>query len=342
MRVAIGPVFDNFGGVSQHIFAIKRYSSHKVIEIPSEFTRTILNKIRLGTELYRNVMNKIKLKDYNVVHSHADPWFTNLCLSSRTDTCRWVHTYHTLYFKEDYPDGLTERQEEINRYLVEIAPKADIRISISKWLHDYLSETYSIQTNIIPNGFDLEKCDKANPDRFIEKYAIQDFILFVGNIQPVKNPQLFVELAIRMPEFKFLMIGKRLNRANLVSKYGVSIPKNLILMGEMSHESVLDAMASCKTFVMTSKHEGIPTALLEAMGTGKPVVVPAHSGCKEVVQSDDYGFLYKPGSLDDLIDKVKQALISNHIGEKARKRVSKDYDWRVLAKKIDSMYESCY
>jgi glycosyltransferase involved in cell wall biosynthesis len=90
---------------------------------------------------------------------------------------------------------------------------------------------------------------------------------------------------------------------------------------------------------MTSKREGVPTALLEAMYMGKPVVVPAHSGCKEVVVSDEYGFLYEPNSLSDLVEQTRQALVSTHIGERARKRVSQQYDWKILAKSIDLVYE---
>jgi glycosyltransferase involved in cell wall biosynthesis len=98
-------------------------------------------------------------------------------------------------------------------------------------------------------------------------------------------------------------------------------------------------MSACRAFVMTSKREGMPTALLEAMYMGKPVVVPAHSGCKEVVVSDEYGFLYEPNSLDDLVKQTRRALGSTHIGEKAKTRVSQQYDWKILAKSIDLAYE---
>ena len=341
LNVAIGPVFDEFGGVSQHIFGIKKFSTHRVVEVPSKFSRTVLGKSGRRIWLYRKLMNKIGLSRYDIVHSHIDPWFTNLCLLSRGNTCKWVHTYHSFYFEEDNPDGLKPWQKEINRALIEVASKAEKRISISRWLHDYLLETYSIQTEIIPNGVDLEECARANPDRFVNKYGDYGFVLFIGNIQPVKNPRLFVELAIRMPEVKFVMIGRNINALHLTKEYGVSIPKNLFLINEIRHEDTLDAISACKVFVMTSKREGIPTVLLEAMGMGKPVVAPAHSGCKEVIHSNDYGFLYEPDSLDDLFEQTKQALISKHIGEKARERVEKNYDWKILARKIDMVYESC-
>jgi glycosyltransferase involved in cell wall biosynthesis len=341
MKIVIGPVFDEFGGVSRHIFGIKKFSSHKIVEVPSKFIRTVLNKNERATWLYRKFINRVGLSRYDIIHSHVDPWFVNLCQLSSTKNCKWIHTYHTLYFKEDYSNGLNIWQEKINKGLIEIASQADIKISISNWLHDHLCKNYSIQTEVIPNGVDLDECEKVNPERFIKKYNFSDFVLYIGNLQSVKNPKLFVKLAKQMPKIKFAMIGRNLDEIHLDREYKVLIPENLILLNEIKHEDAMDAISACKAFVMTSKREGIPTVLLEAMAMSKPVVVPNHSGCKEVVCSNDYGFLYEPYDLNDLIDKTKNAIDSKNIGEKARERILKEYNWKIIIKKIDSIYESC-
>lgn len=347
MRVAIGPVFDEFGGVSQHILGIKKYSSNKVDVIPSNITRKSLaanfcrnyfNNQWLLIRYYQQLMDQTRLNHYDVVHSHANVWFTNLCQMSRNSKCKWVHTYHTLYFEEDYVNGLNEAQIAQNRFLINIASKADVRISISKWLHDYLDEKYSIQTEIIPNGVDLDACDKANPHKFTKKYGLTNFVLFLGYLDPIKNPRLFIEMTLQMPETNFVMIGRNISASNIKTKYGITIPQNLTLINEMKHEDVLSAIAASGAFVMTSKREGIPTALLEAMGMEKPVVAPFHSGCKEIVCNKKYGFLYEPNSLDDLIEKTHCALTSKHIGKNAREKVLLNYDWKVLAKKIDTLW----
>jgi len=341
LKVAIGPVFSEVGGVSQYIFGIKKSSSHRVVEVPSKFIRIAINKTSRGKRFYKKYMNKIGLRDYNVVHSNVNPWFTNLCVLSRKNNIKWIHTYHTFYFDGDYPEGLQSWQKKINRNLIEVASRADIKISISKWLHDYLLDRYSIQTEIIPNGVDLEFCANSNPDRFINKYALSDFILFVGNIQPIKNPHIFVKLAAQIPEVTFVMVGSNIDKINLLKRYRISVPKNLTLLNMIQHDEVIDAISACKVFVMTSKREGIPTVLLEAMGMGKPVVVPDHSGCREVVYSNNYGYLYEPNSLDDLIEQTRQALFSNkNTVKSARERVSRNYDWKILARRIDLLYET--
>jgi glycosyltransferase involved in cell wall biosynthesis len=284
LKVVIGPVFDESGEVSQNILDIKKYSTHRVQEIPSKLIRTFTNKSNITKNIYKKLMNKIGLNYYDVLHSQVNPWFINLCYLSKKNTNKWTNTYHEIYFEEDYPEGLKPWQKEFNKFLLKVASKADIKISTSKWLHDYLAERYSIQSEIIPNGVDPDKCNNANPEKFTEKFKIKDFVLFVGNINEIKNPQIFVKLAAQIPDVIFLMLGKGLNKINLIKNYKVSIPENLFLIPEISHKDTLDAISACKVLVMTSKREGLPTVLLEAMGMGKPVVAPDHSGCKEVIR----------------------------------------------------------
>lgn len=176
-------------------------------------------------------------------------------------------------------------------------------------------------------------------NKIAEVPSNNDFILHIDTLQSVKNSKLFVELAKKIPKIKFVMIGRNLDAFHLDKEYKVLIPENLILLNEIKHEDTMDAISACKAFVMTSKREGIPTVLLEAMAMGKPVVVPNHSGCKEVVCNDENGFLYNQDSFDDLLNKTRRAISTNHKGESARERIIKEYNWSILIKKIDSIYE---
>jgi glycosyltransferase involved in cell wall biosynthesis len=341
LRISIGTVFEEYGGVSRHIFNIKKYSTHKIKIVPSKFVRVFLNRFRSTKQYYMRFMNEARINRHDVIHSHADPWFEKLCLASRSDRCKWIHTFHSLFFDADYKGGLQKWQEEANKSLIEVASKADIRISVCKWLHDYLSEKHSIETVIVENGVDIEECDKACAKRFTNKYHLNNFVLYVGGIREVKDPLLFVRLAKRLHDLTFVMIGERLTTINLQNAYGIRIPKNIVMLGELSHMDILDAMAKCIAYVVTSKRETGPLTLLEAMAIRKPVVAPKHSGCKEIVSNSDYGILYEPNSLDDLVEKTKAALDSGSVGDRARERIEQKYDWKMLAPKIDSLYESC-
>ena len=57
--------------------------------------------------------------------------------------------------------------------------------------------------------------------------------------------------------------------------------------------------------VMTSKSEGIPVVLMEAMAHEKLVLAPAITGIPELVEHQRTGFLYQPGSLPDFVSAVR-------------------------------------
>jgi len=56
--------------------------------------------------------------------------------------------------------------------------------------------------------------------------------------------------------------------------------------------------------VLTSRSEGIPLVLMEAMARGKIVLAPAITGIPELVIAGKTGFLYQAGSLDEFVDRL--------------------------------------
>jgi glycosyltransferase involved in cell wall biosynthesis len=56
--------------------------------------------------------------------------------------------------------------------------------------------------------------------------------------------------------------------------------------------------------VLTSRSEGIPLVLMEAMGRGKIVLAPAITGIPEIVIPGKTGFLYMPGEPADFLAKI--------------------------------------
>ena len=335
-EVLIGPFFSSLGGVSHHLQSLHKFSKHKTATLPSSSLLRLIQKYQL-TNYYKTCVESSALSK-RVIHSHVDPWFINICKQLQSKGTKWVHTYHTMYFEKDWDKGLEPWQKEINEVLMDKAKQADVKIAIAYWLKDYLRTQYQIETIYIPNGVDITKCDKADKSRFINKYGLEDFILFASGISDIKNAGDFLKLAKAMPNKKFVLIGRGISKKALINKYNIPIGDNLTILGTMPHEDLLDAIAACSVFVVTSRSEGLPTVLMEAMALERSVVGCNTYGTKEVIHSNDYGYLYQHDSLDDLIKKTEQAL-ANSKGKKARERVLKEYDWRVVIPKIDSVYQ---
>jgi glycosyltransferase involved in cell wall biosynthesis len=338
MKIATGTIFEEYGGVSKHILNIREFSSHRISILPSKPMRIFLNRFRWMKPHYKRIINKVWLSRHDILHSHADPWFERTCHASRSESCKWVHTFHSLFFAEDYANGLMDWQIEENQALIELCSQADLRITVSAWLQELLQKKFGISTHVVENGVDPAISERANAERFIEQYKIDPFILYVGGIREVKNPLFFKSLAERMPNHQFVMIGERLDGEGFRVAYQTDIPKNLHLIGSIRHSDVLDAMAACRVYVLTSKREATPITLLEAMALSKPVVAPDHTGPKDVLAESDAGFLYRPDFLDDAVNKLKQALNSRTVGQAARERIEQKYDISKQIRKLDELY----
>jgi glycosyltransferase involved in cell wall biosynthesis len=337
-KVAIGTIFNHKGGVTNHILALNKYLSTSISTVPYFKDSSLLGK---GDRInrFKNWCNDYTLLSNEVLHSHADTWFIQYCRQQQVNrTIKWVHTYHLPYFEECHGKFL-DWQVEMNQVLFDVAHSADIKISVGKWLRDYLQEQHNISSIYIPNCVDFEKCQQAEANRFVERFNLKDFILFASKLDYVKNPLEFVQLSAMIPDEQFVMIGSNITAEALIKLYGKDLPSNLnVVSGYLEHETLLDAIAASRVFVMTSRMEGLPTALMEAMALAKPVVASRVHGCEELLESGEYGFLYELGNLEDLTTKTLSALTNSEIGPSAQKHIKANFDWKVVAPQIDKIY----
>ncbi|MFO1000095.1 MAG: glycosyltransferase family 4 protein [Planctomycetaceae bacterium] len=339
-QVLLGANFAEYGGVRGHIQAIQRYSKLDVQMAPPE---NLLHQI--GTHSFTNDFRadflNFPAKGIKVAHSHVFPWFIEWCLQHQKNGLRWIHTYHLNYYPEHGKSGEVEPwQQQINEAMLNQARFADVCLSVSKWQVKELRDRHGIESRYLPNGVDVAFCDQGRADRFRKKHRLDRFVLYVGRNDPVKNPQEFVELARRLPDVVFVMIGGGLSSETLATTQDLMLPANLKIIGGVSPLEVQDALSACSLLVVTSKREGLPTLVLEAMAHGRQLVVPDESGCMEAVGNGQYGQIYRRGDLADLVKRVSTTLETGDRNIDARQRVLAEYDWVVVAPQLDQFYST--
>ncbi len=337
IEVLVGPNLAQHGGVRYHIHGLQKYSSQKVGLVPDD---VILSFLKASDAIadFKKWFETLHFPAVRTVHSHVDPWFIHLCRKMQSQEIRWVHTFHLLYFPEHYRNTMPGWQAEINNALLTVARLADVRISVARWLQGHLANGHGLQTTYLPNPVDVECCDSADGSRFARAIRLEGFALYVGRNDPVKNPADFIRLATSLPGLQFVMIGQGLTREILRSEWQTEVPPNLLVYGPASRHQVQDAIAACGVVIVTSKREGLPTLVLEAMALRKPVVVPDEAGCMEAIGGGEFGYIYRQGDVSDLAGKTLAALADRQRGQRARERVLAEYDWRVVAPKLDAIY----
>jgi glycosyltransferase involved in cell wall biosynthesis len=338
-QVLLGANIDENGGVRQHLLGLRKYSTHSVEFAPPDWLRLKLSYHDFHT-VFRRQFFEYRPDGVRAIHSHVFPYFIEWCAAKRSSSTKWIHTYHAPYFPEYGRNELEAWQIEINHVLIDVASHADMRVSVSRWQQAYLRDEHGIDTLYVPNGVDVEVCDEARASRFIDRYKLENFVLYVGRNDPVKNPVDFVRLAEKIPGKIFVMIGPGLSADTMLSDWGINSPRNLHFVGGLPRAQVQDAIAASAAVVITSKREGLPTLVLEAMTHRKPVIVPNDPGCVEATDNGRLGFVFAHGALDDMASMTLGALEGMQDFEAGRAFVLSGYDWRVVAPQLDALYSA--
>jgi glycosyltransferase involved in cell wall biosynthesis len=84
-----------------------------------------------------------------------------------------------------------------------------------------------------------------------------------------------------------------------------SLQDRVTLLGHVARESLAPLYEQADVVVLTSRSEGIPLVLMEAMARGTIVLAPAITGIPELVRPGETGFLYQPGSLRDCVAQLE-------------------------------------
>ena len=135
-------------------------------------------------------------------------------------------------------------------------------------------------------------------------------MLAVGRLHPVKDHAFLLrachELKTRDTDFLCLIAGEGTERPwleHLIRNLGLD--GQVKLLGHLSRPELDACYALCDLVVLTSRSEGIPLVLMEAMARCKTVLAPAITGIPELVKHGETGFLYRPGSVEDFVTQIE-------------------------------------
>ncbi|MGX2950934.1 glycosyltransferase family 4 protein [Ursidibacter sp. B-7004-1] len=145
-------------------------------------------------------------------------------------------------------------------------------ISQGLFLNQKAKDLYKLNDNVeiqyLPNPIDIDHSFN------FDSYPKKDQVIFLGRIESVKRGWLFCEIARKMPEYQFYMLGQTFRESeensNIMSKY-LDIP-NLHFVGHVDGIEKEKYLKDAKILVNTSIHEALPISFLEALSYGTLLV----------------------------------------------------------------------
>ena len=104
------------------------------------------------------------------------------------------------------------------------------------------------------------------------------------------------------------------------------------LFGQLPNDEVLPLVAQSDLFVLPSLMEGLPVVLMEAMGSGIPVIAPWIAGIPELVEHGRSGLLFRAGDWQHLAEQLRalagDAALRERFGRAGAERVRAEFDVR--------------
>lgn len=364
MKIAIGPMEGHYGGAAQHIINIVNHSRHSfdLINLPLSlklwgemFRKGVWPVMKRLPHSYEHsdkrfdmyglqrffdvpgfVKSRFTLKDYDAVHLHGHPYWEQL-YSARNKNL--IYTIHNLYSRDDFSQEWQPTIDMLTANMIKTCKRSKIVISVAKWLKESLKSRHGVDSVYIPNGVNLKEFEERNGDEFRSKFGVEDdFYLFVGRATKYKRPELFVELARKMPRRKFVMLGRGITQEKMQDYLKLTLPYNLQCIGEPKRKDVVNAFDACRAFVLPSANETFGIVLLETMASGKPVIAANNLGPAEIIQNGKNGFLFEKDNLESLVVIAEKAWDGKEVGLAGRELVERDYDWKNIVPKIDEVY----
>lgn len=164
--------------------------------------------------------------------------------------------------------------------------RADQVVAVSEYVKNDLSKKYAIRDKklvAIPN---ISVLYESIHEDLPWEYGVKT-IVSVGRLDPIKQHERMIRafsyVSKRQPEARLLLVGggNQLNYLKDICKK-MQIEDNVIFIGESTDVGYY--LHHARAFVMSSRVDGFPNAMVEAMACGVPVITTdSRGGCGEIV-----------------------------------------------------------
>jgi glycosyltransferase involved in cell wall biosynthesis len=202
----------------------------------------------------------------------------------------------------------------------------------------------------IPNGVDVERYGRTARDDTRSELGIADgelVLICVAKLLEQKGHSVLID-ALAAPELKalplrVLLVGDGPLRADIEARaHRLAVADRVRFLG--NRRDVPHLLAGADVFVLPSRWEGLPMALLEGMAARLPSVATAVSGSRQVVTDGQDGLLVSPGDSGALAQALARLAtdpeLRDALGAAARQRVSSEFGVERQAQRHVQLYRA--
>ena len=203
---------------------------------------------------------------------------------------------------------------------------------------------------LVPNGVDLERVPgPAERECVFEQYpALRGRMVIggVGRLESIKGFDLllraFVHVREKYPNALLMLVGEGSKRQALVALASeLGLHDQVLFTGYTPFPMRILGIMS--VYVSSSRSEGVPNSLLEAMACGTPVIATRVGGVESVLRHGVEGILIEPNCVEALADAMIHLLAdrteSLRLAAAARRRVEREFSVETMVSRVQEMYD---
>lgn len=291
----------------------------KITHLPFEKKMCALGNFKAALRLRK----QIKREGYTLVTTHTSlaSFFTRLALVGMKKRPQVVNMVHGYLFDDDTPKLKRQILLMAERLM---APYTDLLLTMNWWDHA-AARRYQLGKRVVkvPGiGVDFTRLDHVDLDWIKSKknaFGIPEdgFILFyAAEFSGRKSQSILIQAMERLPQNVFLILageGALMGECwDLVRKLGLD--NRVIFPGHVSDVGKWYAMSDAA--VSSSRSEGLPFNVMEAMYAGLPVVASSVKGHEDLIQQEKTGLLYPYGDVDACAGQILRLLCDPSLREK--------------------------
>lgn len=348
---------------------VPRYFSEMSREISVNDAKTVWKLFRLFLRERPEIVHTHTAKAGTVGRSAGFlyRWLTPGIFVGKPRRCKFVHTYHGHVFHSYYGRRRTQVFLAIEKLLARLV--TDRLIVVSKQQSIEIGEKFRVgkpgQIKVIPLGLDLGVFAEHASRRYKFRHELcipDDAILvgIVGRLTDIKNHEMFLNVVARLKAIdpacrrqgavRFIVVGDGALRQSLESqRQALGLDADVIFVGSRIDPEyfypALDVVA------LTSKNEGTPLTLIEAMANARPVVATSVGGVVdllgEVIEDGPYkvckrGISVPPGNEEAFVAALSRIIhdrsLQQELGDRGLEFVEVNYSKERLFEDIKGLY----
>jgi glycosyltransferase involved in cell wall biosynthesis len=321
--------------------------------IPVFTAKHLIRKLSLYHDImaFFEIRKIIDLNKYSVVHTHGSKakFLGRLAAASARTPVKIVQTVHGWSFFDTMPLLQKAFYAFLERFGYGLA-HANIVVSphdIKKGVNWGIGkpEDYQlIRSGVAFQAFFSQRGNKAEARARLSIPIDCPVVGTVIRLAPQKHPEAIVDVAEQVtrifPDVRFVIVGDG-PLDSYMKQYIIEkkLSRNFIMLG--SRKDVAEILPALDVFLLTSRSEGLPRAMLEALAVNIPVVATDVGGIAELVNGLKNGFICSHGDVDCLAAGVKILLQSPELRYELLATVDQDlapFSAEIMVEQLFQLY----